>query len=294
MRTLGLLALVLGTLGCGAEQGPDPSEPAARTAGPHAHLRVCADPNNLPFSNERQEGFENRLAALIAREMGREVRYTWWAQRRGFLRNTLNAGVCDVVMGLPADGEGALTTRPYYASTYAFVSRSDRGLDVDTFDDPRLRQLRIGVQLVGDDGANPPPAHALSRRGIIRNVVGYSVYGDYAQESPPSAIVKAVADGAVDIAVVWGPLAGYFATRQSVPLLVVPVAEPMDAGLPFVFAMSMAVRQDDEPLRDRLDAILAVRQDEIRRLLSAYGVPLVNTDGGAAAARVRGGGPEGT
>jgi mxaJ protein len=148
-------------------------------------LRVCADPNNLPYSNDRREGFENRLAELVARDLGRDgVHYTWWAQRRGFLRNTLNVAACDVVMGIPSSADAVLTTRPYYQSSYAFVSRADRHLALASLDDPQLRRMRIGVQLVGDDGANSPPAHALSRRGIIRNVVGFSVYGDYAQGSP--------------------------------------------------------------------------------------------------------------
>ena len=282
MRVLLLFLLVTGIVACRSPEPPDPG--VARTDGAPAAaapalLRVCADPNNLPFSNDRQEGFENRLATLIARELGREVTYTWWAQRRGFLRSTLNAGACDVVMGLPAESEGVLTTRPYYASTYVFVSRRDRQLDVQTFDDPRLRTLRVGVPLVGDDGANPPPAHALSRRGIVRNIVGYSVYGDYSQESPPSEIVKAVARGDVDIAIAWGPLAGYYATRQPVPLAVVPVTPERDAMLPFVFSMAMGVRRGDEALRAQLDAALSSREDAIRALLTEYGVPLVEEAG---------------
>jgi mxaJ protein len=239
-----------------------------------AALRVCADPNNLPYSNERQEGFENRLAELVARDLGAEVRYTWWAQRRGFLRNTLNAGECDVVIGLPASMEMVLTTRPYYRSTYVFVSRRDRRLTLASFDDEDLRSLRVGVQLVGDDGANSPPAHALSRRGMIRNVVGYSVYGDYASENPPARIITAVAAGDIDVAVAWGPLAGYFGARQAVPLELVPVSPQIDQPfLPFVFDMSMAVRRGNVELRDRLDTILVNRRREIDAILREYGVP---------------------
>ncbi|HMH55230.1 MAG TPA: transporter substrate-binding domain-containing protein, partial [Gemmatimonadales bacterium] len=159
--------LLLALLGC----GPAPK--------PARELRVCADPNNLPFSNQRREGFENRLADLIAGELGDTVRYTWQPQRRGFLRNTLNANACDVVMGMPLGSDRVLTTRPYYRSSYVFVSRKDRHLRVRSLDDPVLRKLRIGVQLVGDDYANTPPVHALSRRGIVKNLVGYSVLGDY-------------------------------------------------------------------------------------------------------------------
>src|SRR5207253_1835343 len=147
----------------------------------------------LPFSNRRLEGFENRIGALIARELGAKVSYTWWAQRRGFFRNTLKAGLCDVVLGVPAGFEMAATTRPYYRSTYVFVTRRGRGLDVRSFDDASLRRLKIGVPLAGNDYANPPPAHALSRRGIVDNVVGYTLYGDYAAANPPARIVEAVA-----------------------------------------------------------------------------------------------------
>ena len=163
-----------------------------RTAAPHRSsatlgaLRVCADPNNLPFSNQRGEGFENRLASLIARDLHARVEYTWWAQRRGFVRNTLKTGSCDVIMGVPATMDMVLHTAPYYRSTYVFVTRRTRGIVVRSLDDPVLRRVRVGVQLIGDDGANTPPAHALARRGIVQNVRGYTVYGDYSTDSPPS------------------------------------------------------------------------------------------------------------
>jgi len=153
--------------------------PAARAEAALPALRVCADPNNLPFSNRRGEGFENVLVERIARDLGRRVEYTWWAERRGFVRNTLKAGLCDLIPGVPSGFEPALVTRPYYRSTYVFVSRRDRRLRLRSFDDPRLARLKIGVQMIGNDAANSPPAHALARRGRIANVVGYTVYGDY-------------------------------------------------------------------------------------------------------------------
>jgi mxaJ protein len=241
-----------------------------------APLRVCADPNNLPFSNQRREGFENRLADLLAADLGTTVHYTWWAQRRGFLRNTLDAGRCDVVMGVPTSVELAGVTQPYYQSTYVFVTRAARHLRIGGFDDPVLRSLRIGVQLIGDDGANSPPAHALSRRGMIGNLVGYSVYGDYRTDSPPAAIVAAVADGAIDVAAAWGPMAGYFAARQRERLDVVPVAPAIDGPLPQTFAMSLAVRHGDRARLARLNAFLTVRRRQIDGLLAEYHVPRVD------------------
>ena len=239
-------------------------------------LRVCSDPNNLPFSNQKQEGFENRLAELIAAELHATVRYTWWAERRGFLRNTLNAGQCDIVMGMPPGTGGVLTTRPYYRSTYVFVSRRARSLTISSFDDPILRRLKIGVQLVGDDYANTPPVHALSRRGIVKNIVGFRVVGDYSEPNPPARIMDAVAADDVDVAIAWGPLAGYFAKRSRVPLELAPVQPAFDPpGLRFVFDIALAVRKDDQKLKTELDQILVKRKPAIDSILDSYGVPRV-------------------
>lgn len=244
---------------------------------PRRHLRVCADPNNLPFSNEREEGFENKIAALVAREMNVDVEYTWWAQRRGFIRNTLKAGDCDLVVGVPSSFELAQTTSPYYRSTYVFVSRKDRKLNIRSFDDPLLRKLKVGVQMIGDDFSNTPPAHALSNRNIIRNVRGYTVYGDYAKANPPARILEAVTKGEVDVAIVWGPLAGYFAKRQKAPLEIMPVSPEIDLPyLPFVFDISMGVRRGDDALREELEQILARRRNEIESILDEYSVPRIN------------------
>jgi mxaJ protein len=249
----------------------------ANAAGGVEPLRVCADPNNLPFTNANGEGFENRIAQLLARDLGTTIEYTWFAQRRGFIRNTLSAQKCDIVMGLPTDFDAAWTTKPYYKSTYVFVTRRARHLRIRSFDDPQLRSLRIGVELVGDDGANTPPAHALSRRGIIDNIVGYSVYGDYRSNSPPSAIIAAVARGDVDIAVAWGPLAGYFAVKQSVALDIAPVQPQVDGRfLPQTFSIGMATRRRDQARHDRLEQFIDQRRHEIDAILAQYHVPRVD------------------
>jgi ABC-type amino acid transport substrate-binding protein len=133
-------------------------------------LRVCSDPNNLPFSNRRLEGFENKVAEVIAENLNAKVEYTWWAQRRGFIRNTLKAGLCDVVMGMPTSMEMALASRPYYRSSYVFVYRKNAQFNLHSFDDPILRNLKIGVQMIGDDAANSPPVHALNRRKIVSSL----------------------------------------------------------------------------------------------------------------------------
>ena len=244
-------------------------------------LRVCADPNNLPFSNQRGEGFENRIVEVLARELDARVSYVWWAQRRGFVRNTLKAGLCDLVAGAPAGMEMLLTTAPYYRSTYAFVTRA-ADPEVKSFDDPRLRTMRIGVQLIGDDGANPPPVAALAQRGIIGNLKGYPVYGDYSMPNPPARIVEAVASGEIDAALVWGPLAGYFAAKNGTGLRVTPVpVSESSANLPMAYDISMGVRHKEEAFRDEINAVLAKHRPEIDAILAAYHVPRVEPFGEA-------------
>lgn len=239
-------------------------------------LRVCADPNNLPFSNEAKGGFENKLANLVADELHENVSYTWHAQRRGFIRETLKARACDVVMGVPKQYELVETTIPYYRSSYVFVSRADRHLDISSIRDPRLRKLKVGVQLIGDDGANTPPAHALAVEGITENVVGFPVYGDYRKPNPSSNILTAVEHGDVDIAAVWGPLAGYFARQSAGTLRVIPMTETESfAPLIFQFDMAMGVRKGDDKLREALDRIITQKRPQIVALLESFGIPLV-------------------
>jgi mxaJ protein len=279
MRFAPIVAMALGAV-VGAHSASAQGGDSAQEA-----LRVCADPNNLPFSNARGEGFENALAELVAGELGKTVSYTWWAQRRGFIRNTLNAGTCDVIMGVPPLDMIA-TTRPYYESTYVFVSRQDRGLGFSSMGAPELKTLRIGVHLIGDDGANTPPAHALGERHIVDNVVGYMIYGDYREDSPPARLIEAVERGEVDVAAAWGPLAGYFAKRSPVPLRIVPITDT-EAYRPllFQFPIAIGVRNGDDALKDQLNEIIQRRHDDIRALLQRYGVPLVEPSGEAWAAR---------
>jgi mxaJ protein len=238
-------------------------------------LRVCADPNNLPFSNASEEGFENKIVRIIADELHADVHYVWHAQRRGNVRETLNAGACDMIPGVASSMDMVLTTQPYYRSTYVAVVRDGTVSGLDNFDDPRLRQLKIGVQLIGNDGQNTPPAHALSARRIVRNIRGYTVYGDYDSPTPQSPIIDAVARGDIDVAYVWGPTAGFFAGRQSVKLKLTPVPMADGPALPMVFDISMGVRRDDVALRRELDAVLTKRAADIRAVLERYGVPLL-------------------
>jgi mxaJ protein len=244
----------------------------AAFAGPRV-LRVCADPNNLPFSNEAGAGFENRLAELVAKDMNAEVKYTWWAEHRSFLRNSLSAGLCDVVLGVPSSLGTVSTTARYYRSTYVLVSRADRALHVTSLNDSRLDKLRIGIHLVGDDYA--PPAHLLARRGLSSQLVGYSLYGKFGESNPPARLIDAVARGDVDIAIVWGPFAGYFAGPQTTALTITPVTPDAFLSIPFTYDMSIGVRKGDDTLKAELDRALVHQCQAIQSLLIQYGIPLV-------------------
>lgn len=248
-------------------------------AAPQAHareLRVCADPNNLPYSKSDGSGFENRIAKVLAQELDAELTYTWFAQRRGFLRNTLNAGKCDVVMGYPPNYQLLKSTRPYYRSSYVFVTRAGEPA-ISSFADPALNDLKIGVQLVGDDGANTPPVQILAKHGIVTNVHGYMVYGDYRTDTPLSPIMSAVASGDIDVAIVWGPTAGYFAAREDTPLQLTPVVlDPTMLAQQLTYDIAIGVRKTDGALADEIDRAIRKRQSEIDRILADYGVPRID------------------
>jgi mxaJ protein len=241
-----------------------------------ATLRVCSDPNNLPYSNQQQQGFENRIASLIASDLGDQVEYFWFRQGSKFFQSTLDRGVCDVVMGVPAGLNEAATTTPYYRSSYVFITRRASHLDIRTFDDPRLRTLRIGVHILGDQNDNTPPANALLSRGIVRNVVGYSIFGNLNEKNPPADVIRALEQGKIDVAIVWGPLGGYFGRHSTVSLVITPVAaDPDNPNLPFQFDIGIGVRPGNTALRQTLDRELQRRHREIAAILRDYGIPQV-------------------
>jgi mxaJ protein len=246
---------------------------------PERTITACADPNNLPFSNRAGQGFENKLAELIASDLDARLKYIWWAQRRGYVRNTLNERSCDFWPGIASNVEMVATSRPYYRSSYMFVTRQGANLKGLTLDDPRLKTLKIGVQMVGNDASNTPPAHALASRGIIANVRGYMLYGNYREPNPPAEVVKAVERGDVNVALVWGPLAGYFAGKSPVPLRLEPVIPWFaDQQWPMQFDVSVGVQNENQKLLHEIDRTLVRRSGEIRHLLDAYHVPVVKGD----------------
>jgi mxaJ protein len=236
-------------------------------AGPGT-FRVCADPNNLPYSNDKLEGFENKIAALFAKDLGATPSYTWWPDRRGFIRNTLRTNQCDVVMGVPNGYDLVRWTRPYYRSTYAFVFAKDGKFQVHSWDDEPLRHARIGVI------AATPPADALIKKNLMGNVAAYRLTIDYTTEYP-GKIVDDVAAGKIDLAIIWGPVAGYFAKKAAVPLEVVAVPPLKGVSAPFTYEISMGVRKRDTVRQEQLEALLQKHEAEIAGILKEYGVPLV-------------------
>jgi mxaJ protein len=253
----------------GAASAPTASAPRVPV------LRVCADPDNLPFSNEKQEGFENKIATLLAGELGTSLQYTWWPQRRGFVRNTLRAKECDLLIGVPVGFDPVAATTPYYRSTYYLVTRRDRNLHLASLDDPQLRRLKIGVNVIGEDYTNTPPAHALGDRGIVV-AQGYDTF--YDNERRPEDIIDAVVTGDIDVAVVWGPLAGYFAKRAPVPLEMSALPDiDSRSGLPFAYDISLGVRRADKALKTQIESAVERRRGDIARILREYGVPVVAT-----------------
>jgi mxaJ protein len=248
-----------------------PAPTTAATPEPTPVLMVCADPNNLPFSNKRGEGFENKLIAILAHDLGMSVHWVWWAQRRGFARHTVGESRCDLWPGVVQGIETMSTTRPYYRSTYVFVTRASRPLHGLSLDDPRLKKTLIGVELIGYDATNTPPALALAEHGLTQNIRGYMVFGDYSHHNPTAEIVEAVAKGKLDVAIVWGPVAGYFARGAAAPLRLEPV--PNDREWKMDYEISVGVRRGARGLKGRIDAALVAEKPAIDALLKQYRIP---------------------
>jgi mxaJ protein len=245
-------------------------------AADHHSLRVCADPNNLPFSNRAGQGIENKLAQIIAQDLSVDLEYVWFSEHKNFLKNSLNANICDAVLGVPVNMDEALLTRPYYRSTYVVVTRSDRALKIESLYDQRLKDLRIGLHIVEDDYA--PPGHLLASEGLSQQIVGYSLYGAYGEPDPPARLVEAVAKGEVDLAIVWGPLAGYFAKHAATRLSVEAVSPSRFQMIPFTYAIGIAVRRGDVVLQSAMQQVLDKECPRISALVKDYAFPSTEED----------------
>jgi len=245
-------------------------------------IRVCADPDNLPASNEKSEGYENKIAELLARTWGDKLEYAWWPVRRGFFSRALNGRYCDVAITAPAGLDMAGVTQPYFKSSYVIVYRKDSGLALRSLADTTLRHLKIGVHLLNADAENTPPAMAMSRFGSVGNLIGFGTFFSE-QGDRPEDIFKALIDRKIDVAIVWGPMAGYFVKKMNAPLVVQPVQEDSVDGIPFAFGIGMAVRRRDRTLRDSLQTFLDQNRPAIEGILKDFGVPMLPIDSAAPA-----------
>lgn len=235
-------------------------------------LRVCADPNNLPFSNQKEEGFENKIAQLIGDELKLPVRYVWFPQVTGFVRNTLRAHQCDLILGTVAGDEIVQTTNPYYYTTYVMVYRSDRGLSPTGIEDPKMASLAIGVV------AGTPPADLLARHQLMGHARPYALVVDTRYESPTHQMIQDVVDGKVDIGLLWGPIAGYYIHHDNLPLTTLALKnEPGAARMDYHIAMG--VRANEPEWRTRINAAIKKHHDAIVAVLRDYGVPLLDEQG---------------
>ncbi|WP_029010280.1 quinoprotein dehydrogenase-associated putative ABC transporter substrate-binding protein [Azospirillum halopraeferens] len=261
-----LAALVLFALAAAVPGGAGAAAPEVRE---RQALRVCADPSNLPFSDAAGQGFENKLAEMVAAELGVPVRYHWHPQTVGFVRNTLAALRCDVIMGITTTSEMVQNTNAYYRSVYTLVYRADSGLTARTLADPQLDGLRIGVV------AGTPPANRLAALKRFDGVRPYHLLVDTRYDHPGRAMIEDVANGTLDVAVAWGPIGGYFAARQGVPMTVVPLTGEGDATR-LDFRVSLGVRYGQDDWKHTLNDVLAKLAPQIRTLLESYDVPMLD------------------
>ena len=262
--------VLLGFLLCPAAVLPaaaQTSETVDRSA-----LRVCSDPANLPFSNQAGEGFENKIAELVAEELSVPVEYTWFPQSTGFVRNTLKARRCDVVIGISLGFELLQNTNPYYRSAYVMIFRDDGGPQVASLTDPALKSARIGLV------AGTPPATMVALNGLMRQVRPYHLQADTRFDHPGRKLVEDLAKGDIDVGLLWGPIAGYYAKQQDVPLKIVPL---LTNGGPvrMDYRITMGLRFNEPEWKRQLNDIIKRRRADIVAILKDYGVPLLDEQG---------------
>src|ERR1700677_1853630 len=247
------------------------AEGSIELVDPHV-FRACADPRDLPLSNEAGEGFENKIADLFARKLGKSVGYTFYPDATGFIRNTLNAYHCDVVLGTAQGDDLVQPTNPYYRTGYAAAYRQDGPLKgMDSLSDPRLKTARIGIV------AGTPPATYLAMNGLLGQIKSYALVVDTRFDSPTHEMMDDLERGEIDVALLWGPIAGYYATKAKTPTAVVPLVKEQ-GGPPMVFRIVMGVRHSDQNWKRDLNKLISENQSEIQAILRSYGVPLLDED----------------
>jgi quinoprotein dehydrogenase-associated probable ABC transporter substrate-binding protein len=270
--------LLVGAMVCAGFVVASIERPRAQGAGLNAELelvdpnvlRVCADPNNLPFSNDKGEGFENKIVELLAEKLHKTLAYAWYPQATGFVRNTLGAHRCDLIPGFPQGDELVQGTNPYYRTAYALVIKPNSGLDdLDTLSDPRLRDKRVGIV------AGTPPSTYLAANGLMRKAKPYPLVVDTRVDSSASAMLRDLTSGEIDVGVLWGPMAGYYAKEAGPPMRVKLLLKE-SGGPPLVFRIGMGVRPSDQNWKRLLNRLIAENRAELNRLLIGFGVPLLD------------------
>lgn len=250
---------------------PATAQPLPGAGPPHSELRICADPSNLPFSNEKGEGFENKIAELLGHDLSLPVKYFWFPQVVGFVRNGLQAGRCDLVMGTVAGDDLMQTTTPYYYTGYMLVFRTDKPLSAD-LNDPALKSLHIGIV------SGTPPSDLLVRHSLMAKARPYALSVDTRYESPAHQMLIDIASGAIDAGMLWGPFAGYYIKHDKLPLAMVQLRD--EAGMPrLVYHIAMGVRPGEPDWRRRINGAITQHRDEITAILRDYGVPLLDEQG---------------
>lgn len=257
-------ALMLGTSAAAWAQTSEAVDPSA--------LRVCADPGNLPFSNQAGKGFENKIAELLAAELDLPVRYTWFPQATGFVRNTLMARRCDLVIGISLGFELLQNSNPYYRSSYSMIYRADAGHDFTSLDDPKLKDLRIGIV------AGTPPASLMAKHGLLGRARPYHLVADTRFDQPAKRMVQDLAAGEIDVGLLWGPLAGYYGKQQSVALRVVPLKSNPDE-VKMDYRITMGMRFNEPNWKRKINGLIRRKQAAINAILHDYGVPLLDGRG---------------
>ncbi|HMK89995.1 MAG TPA: substrate-binding domain-containing protein [Methylocystis sp.] len=280
-RAFSLVPLLVVTSASAQNLGPDFGAKGADNAGSielvdPKTLRVCADPNNLPFSNDKGEGFENKIAELLAAKLGKGLDYTYYPGASGFVRNTLNAHLCDVILGTPQGADVVQPTNPYYRTSYAIVTRAESDLaDLKSLDDPRLKEKGRRIGLV----ANTPPGDILARNGLLAAVKPYALMVDTRVDSPSQEMIRDLEKSDIDIAVLWGPFAGYYAKKAAGRLNIALLDDA--SGARVSYRIGFGVRHSDQNWKRELNQFIAQNQGALDQILRDYGVPLVFSDAGA-------------